>query len=98
MSPTRRCPGASAVKSQPIWSGLLTGCSPGTVVRSWARGWQARKPSSRIRPAARPTLHLDRRAFRTIVRSSGVAYAKSSPIVRALYAVAGWCYWLLVLL
>ena len=33
------------------------GCSPGTVVRLYARGWQARRPSSRIRSATRPTLH-----------------------------------------
>ena len=33
------------------------GRSPGTVVRLYARGWQARRPSSRIRSATRPTLH-----------------------------------------
>ena len=36
-------PGAVAIEP-PIRSGLVTGSSPGTVVRFYARGWQARSP------------------------------------------------------
>ena len=34
------------MQSRSIRSGLTTGCLPGTVVRLYARGWQARSPSS----------------------------------------------------
>ena len=58
MSPTSAGQGTAAVKSRPIRSGLLTGCSPGTVgALATARGWQARSPSSRIRSATSPALH-----------------------------------------
>ena len=46
MSPASLVPGAAAVQSRPIRSGLTTGCSPGTMVRLYARGWQASSPSS----------------------------------------------------
>ena len=36
---------------------MSTGCSPGSVVRRYARGCTALSPSSRIRSATSPTLH-----------------------------------------
>ena len=54
--PDQPGPGAGAVKSRPIRSGVSTGSSPGdrrALVGTWLHGAQARAPASGRRPARR---------------------------------------------
>ena len=55
MSPTKRTPGRSAVKSRLSRSGRVTTSSAGIVVRFLERGWIPKIPASRMILRTRPS-------------------------------------------
>ena len=91
MSPTNFCPGASAVKSRPIRSGVAGSPSGSAiVVRLYARGWTATRYWRRINSATVFTQHGCPRSLstRVIRRAPYVSWNSSNTSITSTASCA----------